>query len=322
MPDTFPHRARPQHPSFLLLHRILDILPWRFSRTELIQAILAATYLAAGAVLFYRASTLLRGTGLLIIILGAGVGWLAASRRYHLIVDTPTSRIASAAQGYVELQGRCQLHPGSLPLGFRSGPPCVWYRYSVQRIGDSGPRPIGRGQSEETFLLDDGSGQCIVDPNRIEVTTSLRRSWQEGDYHVSLEYLRPGEPVYALGYLTTTGGTHLELDKRVDTSALLAAWKRDADTLHARFDANGDGEIDLHEWQRARAAAEQEVASQHLELRLGSTIHVLGAPPDGRPFLFSNRAPKQLASRFRYWSWFHATVLGVTLTYSLLAIAG
>jgi len=317
MPDTFLRGGWPHNPSF----RLLDAFPWRFSRTDLIQAILSATYLAAAAMLFYGPSTLVRGAGLLIIILGAAVGWLAASRRYHLIVDTPTSRIASAAQGYVELQGYCQLHPGSLPLGFRSGPPCVWYRYSVRRVGESGSKLLDRGQSEETFLLDDGSGQCIVDPNRIEVTTTLHRSWQEGDYHVSLEYLRPGEPVYALGYLTTTGGTHLDLDKRVDTSALLAVWKRDADTLHARFDANGDGDIDLHEWQRARTAAEQEVAARHLELRLGPMIHVLGAPPDGRPFLLSNRAPEQLARRFRYWSWFHATVLGVALSYGLLAIA-
>ena len=168
MPDTFLRRAWPHNPSFLLQHRLLDALPWRFSRTALIQAILSATYLVAGALLFYGPSTPVRGAGLLIIVLGAAVGWLAASRRYHLIVDTPTSRIASAAQGYVELQGYCQLHPGSPPLGFRSGPPCVWYRYNVRRVGDSSSRLLDRGQSDETFLLDDGSGQCIVDPNQID----------------------------------------------------------------------------------------------------------------------------------------------------------
>ncbi len=69
---------------------------------------------------------------LVAIMLASLWAWLGAYRRYHLITDTPSSSIQSVAQGYTEFYGRCEPHPGTLPIGFRSGPPCVWYRYKVR----------------------------------------------------------------------------------------------------------------------------------------------------------------------------------------------
>ena len=40
------------------------------------------------------------------------LGWSLAWRRQRVIADTPTSRIASAAQGYIELHGRAQALEG------------------------------------------------------------------------------------------------------------------------------------------------------------------------------------------------------------------
>jgi len=56
------------------------------------------------------------------------LAWLSALNRLRAIRDTPTSKIASAAQGYVELTGRG--HPFGEPLmGQLSRLPCLWYRY-------------------------------------------------------------------------------------------------------------------------------------------------------------------------------------------------
>jgi hypothetical protein len=124
------------------------------------------------------------------------IAWLAALRRYRLVADTPTSLIASAAQGYVELVGRCELHPGSPALGYLSGPPCVWYRCAVSRRTSEGWSSTSRERSTDTFLLRDASGTCIVDPDHAEVTGARERSWTQGEYRYDLDYLAPGDPLY------------------------------------------------------------------------------------------------------------------------------
>ena len=59
--------------------------------------------------------------------------WILAYRRYRQIHDLPTSKVASAAQGYVELFGRSERLDGE-PLASKiSGLPCCWYRYYIER---------------------------------------------------------------------------------------------------------------------------------------------------------------------------------------------
>ena len=50
--------------------------------------------------------------------------WIANYRRYRHIHDLPTSRVASAAQGYVELFGRTELLFGEPILSKLSRTPC------------------------------------------------------------------------------------------------------------------------------------------------------------------------------------------------------
>lgn len=237
------------------------------------------------------------------------LAWLAAHKRYHLIADTPTSRIATAAQGYVELVGRSELHPGSPPLGYLSGPPCVWYQYAVQ---DRRKGLIERDCSDETFLLADGSGSCIIDPEGAEVITSHKRAWQQGDRRYEIEYLAPGDTLYALGELATLGITSALLDKRDEVSGLLKEWKQDPASLLARFDSNGDGQVDQTEWERVREAADREIVKLHHEIQPPAGIHLLQAPKDGRPFLLANKDPAGLARHLRWWSWLHLAVFATS----------
>src|SRR4051812_30242105 len=61
--------------------------------------------------------------------------WMANYRRYRQVHDVPTSRIASAAQGYVELFGKSEPIPDSPVVAPLSAARCCWYRYSVKERG-------------------------------------------------------------------------------------------------------------------------------------------------------------------------------------------
>ncbi len=54
-------------------------------------------------------------------------------RRARIIRDTPTSKIRSAAQGYLELEGRGELMEGEPIVAPLTGQTCTWYRYKVEK---------------------------------------------------------------------------------------------------------------------------------------------------------------------------------------------
>ncbi|MGE5026934.1 MAG: hypothetical protein ACM3JK_00525 [Betaproteobacteria bacterium] len=233
--------------------------------------------------------------------------WMGNSRRSRLILDTPTSRINSAAQGYVEFVGQARQTP-ECPLWSKlSQLPCVWYRYLVERKrnDDNGYDVVERGTSDDTILIDDGSGQCYIDPDGAEVITSHKRVWGKDGYRYTEYLIAPLDTLYAIGEFTTLGGANSDLDFKEDLNALLAEWKQDKARLHERFDLNGDGQIDPREWELAVLEAKREVAKQHGEIRLRDGVHLLRKPNDGRLFLLSNLPEEKLARKYVLWSGFH-----------------
>lgn len=235
--------------------------------------------------------------------------WVGNFRRYRLIGDTPTSRIASAAQGYVELLGNAAQHPGQALFSRLTGLPCVWFRFSIEKKSGNKWQHVESGRSDATFLLRDDSGECTVDPEGAEILTSHKSTWTEKNRHRYTEWLLlAGDPFYALGEFSTLGAA--ELPTAGETArALLADWKKDPARLKARFDLDGDGQIDLREWDLARRAARREAERQTREhLARDLSTHLLRRPKDGRMYLLSNLDPEALARRYRLWSWFHMTV--------------
>jgi len=210
--------------------------------------------------------------------------------RKRIVEDTPTALVRSAPQGYVELQGRAALIDGDpihAPLSLR---PCVWFRYKVEQRRErrggnerSAWRTIERGVSEHLFYLTDHTGSCAVDPDGAAVTATHRHVWYgssriPGRYHADdgtwwaralgsfgqpYRYtelrIEPGDEIYALGEFTTHGGGAVRFDREGAIGDRLREWKRDQDFLLREFDANGDGEIDLDEWDAARTRAAAEV---------------------------------------------------------------
>jgi len=254
-----------------------------------------------------------------------GGGWLAF-RSLHvarLVEDTPTSRIRSAAQGYVELAGRCRPLDGARNLAPLTQRPCVWWRYRVQRRSGSASsgkarakwHTVSSGRSEQPFLLDDGTGECIVQPSGAEVLAAEVTTWYgdtpwptqapgrrspfgEAQYRYSEQRIYEHEQVVVLGRFRSHSAAG-DRDATAEVAALLAEWKQDQAALSDRFDEDRDGRVGLAEWERAREEARRAVAQRHLEEPARAALHVLGRPDDGALFLIAALPGEALARRYR-----------------------
>ncbi len=267
-----------------------------------------------------------------LIALVTGIALIAIAfrqrQRYRLIADTPTSKIRSAAQGFVELEGHVQ--EGSLPLlhsplGNRQ---CVWYSYSVDRQvrEDKKTRWVSErsGSSTQWFQIDDSTGQCMIDPTGADVNTLHQYTWYGdslfpatiGDsghlfnhsllnnrYRYTERLIFPHEKLYALGHFQSVGGGRDTLNLEQVSGDLIREWKQSYQQLIAQYDSNQDGQIDLQEWQAVKQAAWQQALAQQAEVHTMPTVHVLDRPPgNGRPLLISTHDQRQLLRRARLWS--------------------
>lgn len=245
------------------------------------------------------------------------LAWYLNLRRFRSISDTPTAKIASAPQGYIEVLGQgCHL-PGEQLKSHLTGLPCLWYRYRIEHKNSNRKwQHHESGESDDTFGLDDGTGMILVDPDQAEIITSSKQTWFKGEFRYTEWSLIEGNMLYVLGNHITLGGATEPLDFRADVSALLSEWKIDRHTLLKRFDQDKDGQISLDEWEQARLAAQRAIESLHREIRLQEAVHLIRKTP-GKMFLIADRTPEQLASRYRIWAWTHLGIL-----FSACAAAG
>lgn len=238
--------------------------------------------------------------------------WAANYRRYRQIHDLPTSKIASAAQGYVELSGRSDLLPGDPVTSLLSRTKCCWYAYQIEEKDANDKWSIvDSGKSTEHFLLLDDTGQCVISPDGAEVFTRADKTWSEGNRRYSEWLLLAKNVLYAVGeFSTTTAVAVAAREERADVGALLDQWKKDPKQLTGRFDLNRDGVLDMKEWELARLQAQREVRKRLAEMQSRSVegVHLLRKPGDGRLFLIANELPDALGNRYRFWSWVHLVI--------------
>ena len=264
----------------------------------------------------------------LLAIVGAA-GFIRGFRWWRwarLIEDTPTSRVRSAAQGYVELVGTGRRMPGAPVIAPLSRLPCTWWRYTVERrTRDTKSRTrwsvVSRGVSDALFLLEDDTGQCIVDPDGADVLPQATDTWYGStplpeagppmhkgfrgfgrDYRYRESRMHDGDPLYAVGWFRTEGGV-LPGAIADDVAALLREWKKDQASLLARFDSDGDGILTLAEWEKAREAAHEQVLEQRRREAVRPGVHVLARPSvPGKPLLLAAGDAQRLARRYRWHS--------------------
>ena len=258
----------------------------------------------------------------------AFVGAFVILQRKRVIQGTATSRIRSAAQGYVELEGHGELLEGDPIQAPLSDTTCTWYRFKVEHKQSSHQRgrrqtrwqTVDHGTSDELFLLIDDTGRCVVDPDGAKVTPAAREVWygntskpRRGPHHTprwslgknyryTEERMHPADPLYVLGLFTTAGGAGSAPPAEAELRDLIRSWKADGDTLRERFDTDGDGQVDLQEWQRVRTAAAQEVMSRRGDRSGPPAVDVVGETGDPRrPFVLA-AIPQQTIIRRLQWS--------------------
>lgn len=267
----------------------------------------------------------------------AAFGWFASFsglKKARLIEDTPTSRIRSAPQGYVEIIGLTENNPEEGPvLAKLTGTPCVWYSYEIEKYQSNGKssswRTIEKRSSKAPIVLNDGTGICFVHPDRADVTANLKKVWYGSSryptsssssglfnrrYRYTEQRIHAGERLYALGHYETLHPPSVNDQARAAMNSIINQWKRDYDALIEQFDRDGSGDIDLQEWEAVRSAARQQAERQARENHDHTPVNVMSYSPVRRqPYLISTQEPKALSKRYR-WQFIGFGLLAIACT--------
>jgi hypothetical protein len=240
------------------------------------------------------------------------------------MTEAPISTIAAAAQGYIELYGKagCET-PLKTPY---QGIPCVWYRAwafanresdAEDSIDISNSQLLDYSESQTIFTLDDGTAKCEVNPNGAEVIHFVARTWRKNDHRYAEEYLPAGKHLYVIGQLDTRKEI---LDEKKINQYLrekLADWKTRPQQLLNRFDQNRDGQIDMHEWQKARQEAHECLLAEHAMkahvTNKSGIEYTLAKPNSKQLFLISAKSPQELRDSHKSWLAIHLSLLFLLL---------
>jgi len=264
-----------------------------------------------------------------------GVGWFlrgfARLRLRNRILGLATSRVRSMAMGSVEIQGHVRLETDIVDPIFQR--PCGYFRVVVEEKRGSGRRRhwvkiYERDSSPTPFFLEDETGLARVSPAKAELhiaaevnttsnglargfrddavsrfLTSLGSTWNSR--RITAHILREGQPLFLVGYASPTDNA--ALNHRLNPRDAARALKSDPAAMKG-LDANKDGAVDAHEWERGVANKARELADQ-----VGAAAPVLVDPiitvtrsPDGTLIFADNE--KALLSKLDWTAW--AGILG------------
>jgi hypothetical protein len=99
--------------------------------------------------------------------------------------DTPTSKIRSAAQGFVELSGITKSAGNLQTLGQLSTDPVAWSRFQIDQLRRSQTAngtesywtTIAEGASDAAFMIQDDTGKSLILPAKAEVIPAETIIW-------------------------------------------------------------------------------------------------------------------------------------------------
>lgn len=249
-------------------------------------------------------------------------------KRLRIVEDTPTARLRSAHQGYIELKGKGQLiddQPIYAPL---SNHPCLWYHSQIEQqetFIENGRTQIRwnvvyKNISGHRFKLTDGENNCYVDPTDAEVNGNEKLVWYGhtewpirtrllesqsivhamiSGYRYSEWLILPEQPLYILGQFSSWPPATQQSVRGVMIN-LINEWKQDQQALQDRFDADRNGKIDQQEWETARQAARAEAQRIHDQRTVEPVVHVIAKPHNAaQPFIISVHPQALLVRKYR-----------------------
>lgn len=265
-------------------------------------------------------------------------------KRLRIIEDTPTARLRSAHQGYIELEGKGQFVNDQAIYAPLSNHPCLWYRSQIeeQETITQGGRSqtrlniVYKNISDHRFKLTDGESSCFVDPDSAEVNGNEKLVWYGNTewptktlllesqsilntvtnrYRYSEWLILPGQSLYILGQFKTRLATDDQSARDVMID-LINDWKQDQQQLRARFDTNRDGDIDQTEWKSARQTAQSEAQQIYNQLALKPDENIITKPDNSTyPFIISVYPQTQLIRTYR-----RTAVISLTACITLIGI--
>ena len=226
----------------------------------------------------------------------------------RIIEDTATSKIQSAAQGYIEITGKQYSLPHHAIVSPLSLTPCTWYSYNVCKKNIKNKWFIvSQGESSDHFLVKDSTGFCVIDPIGADITPSSHDSWYGfsatpngktknkimlllsfifGRYQYNEWRMEIGSPIYVLGnFITLHTGESALTQEALEEQAekLVAQWEQEQ---------NKTGAIN---------AENQDALQQTADKNKNSVINMLSKKglTARQPYLISNYTQQQLANKFR-----------------------
>lgn len=226
---------------------------------------------------------------------------LAGVRRawtvYFAMRNTPTSRIATSAQGRVETCGvasiyeRMQYSPVSMT-------PCCWYSFQILERNAKGQWVAQEfGQSESDFCIADASGECIVHIDGAIFSTQPKRVWEEAGLKYIEHRIDVGDTVYVLGRFESVNYLPAPSVMRQATAII--------DSARANGAANGETDREAKiKWLQAIDTATQRLGIP----RFSPTPALLKAKNNEYPLLISNRHEHDIHSEYFWFGFRHATV--------------
>lgn len=246
-----------------------------------------------------------------LMLLGCGAGLLlaayVAAKNAQVISNTATSRIRSAAQGYVELEGRTQALSGAVLQSPLTGRSCCWWEYRIEELQDSTTtstqnrtwRTLEFDTSKSLFLLEDSTGQCLVDPEGGGVHCT-ERTWH-GD---SRQPPRPQGGDFAFDIGGSGTGKYRYTEQLISIGAplfVIGQIRSQSSYLEAvKASARRDNDDDQSDCPRQLAAQQmQALVSQQM---LATDIDVICESGDSRPFLLSTNSQKESLADLRRMS--------------------
>lgn len=249
-------------------------------------------------------------------------------KRLRIIEDTPTARLRSAHQGYIELEGKGQCIEDQTVYAPLSNHPCLWYRSQIEQQETFTQNDrlqtrwnvVYKNISDHRFKLTDGVNSCYVDPSDAEVNGNEKLVWYgntewptktqilesqsilntlTNSYRYSEWLILPGQSLYILGqFRTWSAMTHQSVQDVMIN--LINNWKQDQHKLKDRFDSNKDGKIDQEEWEIARQEARSQAQQVHDQLALEPDTHMIAKPGNAaQPFIISVYPQALLAHKYR-----------------------
>jgi hypothetical protein len=234
------------------------------------------------------------------------LGWAASYQRYRVSKDTPTSKIASAAQGYVEVYGRAAQIAGQTTKSPLSMRPCCWYRYVVEkkRFGTDW-QVIESGVSSSQFLLIDSTGECVVYPDGAEVASVSERVWVKDDRRVSEWWIPEHVKLYVIGKFSTN---RVQSDPSRKRTIFRVLHEYQGAFLSKAAGASQPGEAVLSPDENLHKPLFSEAAPPLAYSTAKGWTNQISKPDDGRVFLIAAKPPATVWREYRLISWVHLAV--------------